>query len=595
MSYVKPTKKEIVLLMTTGCLLGILCFAFVYGFKIVDVTYDGWIFFGDFDLMQHYNGFCHFRNSAWRFPFGLIDSLSVPYSMSVVYTDSIPLFAVVFKMLNGILPLHFQYYGLFGLICYMLMGMLSPVLIRRFTDKKVICIAGSLFFTISFPILQRMFYHTALSAQWIIILALIVWFYSDITDRSKIIKQCIYWALIGLLSVSIHSYFVFMTGIILAACTIEGIISTAISNKACCDTDDKSSKHGIKDYLYMLYPLASMGVASFALLYCLGGFYGKGSVSGDGFGSFNGNLSSYINPLEYSSIFKGFSLNGIFEFEGFAYVGAGILLILLVWLLSGICGFVSYKKSNDKEKIEIRETQNISETKKENIFKQLWNASLRKKIVFFTIIIVLIVSCFPRYSFGQIKLISFPVPGFIAKLLGICRTNARFVWVGMYLIIISALSFIGKNYDKVWIKLVFALAVILQLYDVSAVAKEYHAKYDTDRKYESVWTELDERGILDNKSEFVFMYRNSDNLMMDCAHYGYMHGMSQNCFYYARTIYDEIEENVSQWNDEFKSGMIRDDIVYIFSEEDYTEEIDSIVKNENAIKNTIPGHVIITK
>ena len=44
------------------------------------------------------------------------------------------------------------------------------------------------------------------------------------------------------------------------------------------------------------------------------------TFGGDGFGDFNANLSAYINPLGFSSIFKGFNLYGFFEYEGFAYV-----------------------------------------------------------------------------------------------------------------------------------------------------------------------------------------------------------------------------------------------------------------------------------
>ena len=41
MNFNKPEKKELLFLMLTGCMIGILCFALVYGFKIVDVTYNG--------------------------------------------------------------------------------------------------------------------------------------------------------------------------------------------------------------------------------------------------------------------------------------------------------------------------------------------------------------------------------------------------------------------------------------------------------------------------------------------------------------------------------------------------------------------------
>ena len=38
-----------------------------------------------------------YRNSDWHFPIGMIDSLVYPNQTSVIYTDSIPLFAIFFK------------------------------------------------------------------------------------------------------------------------------------------------------------------------------------------------------------------------------------------------------------------------------------------------------------------------------------------------------------------------------------------------------------------------------------------------------------------------------------------------------------------
>ena len=67
--------------------------------------------------------------SDWHFPVGLIDTLSYPTSVSVIYTDSIPLVALIFKLFRNILPLRFQYFGMFGLFSFMLMGGISSQLI----------------------------------------------------------------------------------------------------------------------------------------------------------------------------------------------------------------------------------------------------------------------------------------------------------------------------------------------------------------------------------------------------------------------------------------------------------------------------------
>lgn len=571
MNFNKPEKKELLFLMLTGCIIGILCFALVYGFKIVDVTYNGWLFHGDMDLRQHYVGFCHYRLSPWRFPVGIIDTLSKPYSMSVVYTDSIPLFAVFFKLFSGVLPESFQYFGLFGLICFSLMGALSPVLIRRFSGSKLLCLSGSLFFILSFPVLHRMFYHTALSAQWIIVLALIIWLYTDITDKSQLKKICIYWALIGVLSVSIHSYFVFMTGIVLLLQICDGILRT--------------HKKGTKFYkdLWMAFPLLSMGVSSFILLYILGGFYGSGSVSGDGFGSFYANLSAYVNPLHFSSLFKGFENNGMFEFEGFSYLGTGMIILLIVMTMYEAAVHIRDKHLGKNATAYLSNPDENSG----NICK------LTYAVIIAFIIIVLLFSCFPNYSFGSVKLISIPVPKFITRILGICRTNARFVWIGMYLFYVIAFSLVAKHFSKIWVKLLVAFAIIIQLFEMSGIVKQYHQKYSEDKVFETVWTQLEDENVIDGKDEFVFMYDYND-IMMDTAYYAYLHKMSQNSFYYARTIYDEIDATIEEWSGEFLKGNLDSSVVYVFRNEDYTKEYDEVVKNKNANKYELPEHIVIT-
>lgn len=582
----RPDKKEIMLLMITGCLLGILCFAFIYGFKIVNFSYNGWLFNGDMDLRQHYVGFCHFRNNPWHFPIGIIDTLSVPNSMSVVYTDSIPLFALVFKLFRNVLPVTFQYMGFFGLTCYMLMGALSPVLIRRFSNSKIVCIAGSLFYTLSFPVLHRLFYHTALTAQWIIILAMIVWFYTDITDKTTIKRISIYWALIGVISVFIHSYFVFMTAIALASQVLDGLVKIYVKRLPELETVNGKKKGKLKLFinviiknLYVFIPILCFIVFSFAILYILGGFYGSGSVSGDGFGSFNANLSSYINPLQYSSIFRGFKNYGFFEYEGFAYVGAGILLILA----SGIVSYLINKKKNKDNNEEVLVADNYSEL-----------TYSTKLMMIFVALFVLFISTFPTFSFGSFKIISIPVPEFVRSILGICRTNARFVWVGMYIIISAALWFVGKNFDKIWVKIIFALALVIQLYDMSGTVATIKDKYVDTKFFDTVWMDLEDKNIIDGKKEFVFMYDHND-IMMDTAYYGYLHGISQNSFYYARTIYDEIDENVAMWHEQFLNKELQSDVIYIFRKEDYTKEFDKVVNELNANKYVTDEHIIITK
>ena len=102
-----------------GCILGMIIFMLIYGVKIINPAYEEWIYQKSGDINQHYIGWQFYRKSDWSFPIGLIEGLS-EQKVSMMYTDSIPLFAVFFKILSPLLPETFQYMGLWGVFCFSL-------------------------------------------------------------------------------------------------------------------------------------------------------------------------------------------------------------------------------------------------------------------------------------------------------------------------------------------------------------------------------------------------------------------------------------------------------------------------------------------
>lgn len=99
----------------------LLCFAcgafcVMYGTAILNPTNTDIPNSGD--ILQHHLGWLAFRNNPWFFPIGMFNSLTYPNPISIIYTDSIPLLAVFFKILSPLLPVNFQYWG-YG-DCYVL-------------------------------------------------------------------------------------------------------------------------------------------------------------------------------------------------------------------------------------------------------------------------------------------------------------------------------------------------------------------------------------------------------------------------------------------------------------------------------------------
>ena len=87
--------------------IGAFVFITIYGTKILNPCYTDWLMSGG-DLSQHYLGWKMYRNGDWTFPIGLTDQLAYPHYTSVIFTDSIPVFAVFFKLISPILPNDFQ-------------------------------------------------------------------------------------------------------------------------------------------------------------------------------------------------------------------------------------------------------------------------------------------------------------------------------------------------------------------------------------------------------------------------------------------------------------------------------------------------------
>lgn len=163
----KSLKKE-VLNPYIGFIMGIIIFILIYGIRIINPFYVDWLM-GRGDLSQHYLGWEFYRRDIWHFPIGLTEKLAYPIKTSVIFTDSIPLLAVIFKLFRKILPEYFQYFGIWGLLSFGLQGYFSTKIFNALRVNRYITFIGNLFIIVSPILLYRMFMHTSLAAHWLIL------------------------------------------------------------------------------------------------------------------------------------------------------------------------------------------------------------------------------------------------------------------------------------------------------------------------------------------------------------------------------------------------------------------------------------------
>lgn len=513
------------LLFIIGAFCGALCFIGVYGIRVLDFTNVGWLFYAENDLRQHYIAWCHFRSDPWNFPLGLVNSLSDPNSISVIYTDSIPIFAVFFKLFRAYMPVNFQYFGLFGILSFMLMGGFSCILLRRFINNDFVCVLGSLFYILSFPVLFRMFYHTALASQWFIIACLVLWVYDDIIKSKRL--KCLYWGLIGFLCVGIHSYFLPMCGMVLAVLMI---------------TQFAKGERALP-----ILEFISFVILGLVNLVVLGGFVGSASGYGKGLGTFGSNLNTFVNPVGMGRLLPTLPLYYEFQYEGMAYLGAGVIFLFIV-IAAGLV---------------VRAKRKITE-----------EAFHSKKIYAVLSLILMVASALaailPLISFGDIKILQIPYPGFVEKVLGIFRSNGRLIWVAFYMILTAAVSITAytfRNNVRLCVA-VFAAALLIQGFDMSTAVAEKHEYFTFDFPVTTMWDEPELAKFVEGKDEFLFLYTDNDITLLT-AYYGYLHGMKQNNYYFARDIDEQVEKEIEKIYKELEAGKVRENAVYILKEEDF--------------------------
>ena len=492
-------KTNEILIYGIAALIGAGVFALIYGIYVLNPFYTDWLITGG-DLTQHYLGWEYFRRSEWLFPIGLTNQVAYPAETSVIYTDSIPLFAVIFKLLTKGMAGRFQYFGLWGLCCFMLQGYWSAKILHKWIEDKWQVWLGSLFFIVSPIVIFRMYYHTALAAHWLILIAIYLCAMHK-EQYKNIVKTSLQWGVLGILIGSIHLYFVPMCGALLAGYVVYSLI------------EEKKIK------LKYICPGVAFSVGLFGTVYVLGGFSsGAQSSAGSNLGYFSFNLNGFYNPIGYSKVLKWLDVYTEGQYEGFAYLGLGIL-ILLLGTVAALC---------------------LSWREKLTLLKTNW---MKVVIALGVIVGLIFLAASPKVTFYEHLLFEFPDIDVIIKYWSIFGSSGRIVWPVYYLIVLFAVvgalqltKRVGKNRIIAYVLLILCLGI--QIYDISGKLKEKHEEYAYEKGKGTtlqgdIWDKIDTAGY----EHVAWISHNIDReKILHVADWALDNNMTMSNFYFARTI-----------------------------------------------------------
>ena len=500
-----------------GGLLGTLFFIYIFGTAILDFTYTGWLMSGG-DLSQHYLGWKLFRNAAWYLPLGLMDNIVYPFKISIIYTDSIPLFAVIFKLLSPVLPESFQYFGLFGILCYALQGGIGALIVKKTGGNAGQSIIGSMFFTLSTVMIWRIYFHTSLAAHFILLLCILL----CLRENSGIKKQIFFWSCLLVLSVLIHLYFAPMVMIFMLFQLLRNYFLT------------KNFKNQI----------AVIGVAFSALIaamFCFGAFYFVKTDDRGALGNASANLNGFFNPMGMSRFIQDMPLVSAFPHEGFSYLGLGMILFILI-----IGGYMINQGTLLKIKV----------TSKTGLFPYVTGIVLWS----------LLFSLSPAIAFNQYKLFTYPVLWPVDQLWSIFRSTGRMIWPAFYIIIIFCIWWAVKLFSGKKAAIIMSVLLLIQWVDLGYwfVTKGKDFKTTTTWQTElasPVWNNL----ANDYKHIFFMGDYTKLNSFLDLSG---NHKMTVNDAYLARTNQKTINEYKQKEKEYLTNNGPRDDTIYVFQDKE---------------------------
>ena len=393
-------------------LLGFVCFAFVCGLNVLNPTNQQWLFGGG-DATQHYLGWIFYRNGPWDWPPGLNSNYGIDLNNSIVFTDSIPLLAIPFKVLSPVLPDTFQYFGWWALICFLLQSWFAWKLVCLFSKDLLINSICTGLFIFSVPMLSLFPENPALASLFLVLAAL----YLSLRKNSRYP----FWGWLSLLVIAslIHFYIFVLVGVIWAASIMDGVLI----NKSFT--------------IFQAFRAVLISIPSVLIACYLAGYFTISSVGAFGYGVFKINLLGLINPAGWSILTNEIYIKPHWWAEEPIYLGVGGL-ILLIFALS------------NKDKFN----ELIKKVYKRHIF-------LLVVVVFLAIFSISNNVAMGPYEFN------FSMPEKLVAIASILRSSGRMFIPAFYLILLLACYLAVQGFTKKIALIIFSACLSLQIIDLS--------------------------------------------------------------------------------------------------------------------------------
>lgn len=286
-------------------------------------------------------------------------------------------------------------------------------------------------------------------------------------------------------------------------------------------------------------------------LLLLGGFSSNAIGQADGFKAYSFNLNSFFNPRGFSRFIPNLDSASDFQHEGFAYLGAGAIGLLIICVVINCINQFVIKKN----RIKIQSTD---------------------LILICIGIIYLLIALSPVISFGNKELFEIPIPSLLAKMWAFFRATGRFIWPVWYLLVIYSVRKMQELGIKAGI-IILSSCMILQIFDISGVLESKHKRFAKTIMYQytddEFWQQLTQYREFKHICISFTDYKIDKWLKVGCIALKY--DLTTNAFYFAREI-DGMRYNTEalKWNEP------KEDSIYVF----LPEQTEMLEDNKHSLR-----------
>jgi hypothetical protein len=496
-------------------LVGIAAFFAITGGKILDPTHTTWLMNGD--PTQHWLGWEFFRHTPpLQWPLGANPNYGMELGSSIVFSDSIPLLAFPFKLLNALLPAQFQYFGLWLLCCFVLQAMFSYKLLGLFTDSTWLRVVGCSFFVIAPPMVWRLHQHYALVGHWVLVAALYLYFSKDFKAWR--------WPVLLVATVLVHAFLFFMVGVLWTADMAQRKLNGQLSWP-------KFAQQTV------------VSIGSVVLVMWVVGYFMLGGApqAGYGFGIYRFNLLSLIDSGEvwaseqWSKVLRNQpQTEG--DYEGFAFLGLGILCL-------GILASVELAR------LKLADMAWATVIPVACAAALLFVFALSPKVVYGT-------QELWTYSWGPLE-----------RLGWVFRSTGRMIWPVFYLLYAVIFFLLFRHANRNFLLVACTVLLAAQLSDSAPAFKGFRTRM-LKAHWQSPLTAPQWAQFGKQYQHIVYVLPQfTPPRWIDLTHFAAMNQMSVSAGYFARVDMNLIEQQRQVVGAVVRAGQFKPDTLYVFDDD----------------------------